>query len=116
VKLRRRLVPLASLLVAASLVGGGVLYAQLEGADRGVPPIDSASTLEVTGVEVDVGGKTADQARFEGWRQAQSKGWKALWAKTTGRPIAQAPDLSDSVLNSIVSGIIIEQEQIGPTR
>jgi hypothetical protein len=98
------------------VIGGGALYAQLEGADRGVPPIDSASTLEVTGVEVDVTGKTAEQARVEGWRQAQSKGWKVLWAKTTGQPIAQAPDLSDSVLNSIVSGIIIEQEQIGPTR
>jgi hypothetical protein len=116
VKLPTRLFPFASLLVAASLIGGGALYAQLEGADRGVPPIDSASTLEVTGLEVDVAGKTADQARFEGWRQAQAKGWKVLWAKTTGQPIAQAPELTDSVLNSIVSGIIIEQEQIGPTR
>lgn len=115
-KLRRRLHPLAFLVAAATLIGGGALYAQLEGADRGVPPIDSASTLEVTGIEVDVSGKTADQARFEGWRQAQSKGWKALWAKTTGQPIAQAPELTDAVLNSIVSGIIIEQEQIGPTR
>ncbi len=113
-KFTRRLIPPALLLLAVS--GGGALYAQLEGAERGVPPIDSASTLEVNGVEVDVTGKTADQARFEGWKQAQLKGWKALWAKTTGQPIAQAPDLSESVLNSIVSGIIIEQEQIGPTR
>jgi hypothetical protein len=105
-----------SLLVAASLVAGGALYAQLEGAERGVPPIDSASTLEVTGVEVDVAGKTSEEARFEGWKQAQSKGWKALWAKTTGNPLNQAPSLSDSVLNSIVSGIIIEHEQIGPKR
>ena len=112
----RRLIPLASLLLAVSLIGGGALYAQLEGADRGVPPIDSASTLEVTGVDVDVSAKTGDEARFQGWRQAQAKGWKALWAKTTGQPIAQAPALSDPVLNSIVSGIIIEQEQIGPTR
>ena len=116
VKFRSRLVPVASLLAVATLIGGGALYAQLEGADRGVPPIDSASTLEVNDVDVDVTGKTGDQARFEGWRQAQAKGWKALWAKTTGQPIAQAPDLSESVLNSIVSGIIIEQEQIGPTR
>ena len=112
----RRLIPLASLLLAVSLIGGGALYAQLEGADRGVPPIDSASTLEVTGVDVDVSAKTSEDARYRGWREAQSRGWKALWAKTTGQPIAQAPDLSDSVLNSIVSGIIIEQEQIGPTR
>jgi len=116
VKLPKRLFPLASILIAASLIGGGALYAQLEGADRGVPPIDSASTLEVTGIEVDVTGKTSEEARYAGWKLAQSKGWKALWAKTTGQPIAQAPDLSESVLNSIVSGIIIDQEQIGPTR
>jgi hypothetical protein len=116
VQFSRRLFPLLSLLVAVSLIGGGALYAQLEGADRGVPPIDSASTLEVTGVEVDVTAKTSDEARFQGWREAQAKGWKALWAKTTGQPIAQAPALTDAVLNSIVSGIIIEQEQIGPTR
>jgi hypothetical protein len=105
-----------SLLIAASLVAGGALYAQLEGAERGVPPIDSASTLEVTGVEVDVSAKTSEEARFEGWKQAQSKGWKALWVKTTGNPVNQAPNLSDLVLNSIVSGIIIEHEQIGPKR
>jgi hypothetical protein len=116
VKFPQRLFPLASLLIAGSLIAGGALYAQLEGADRGVPPIDSASTLEVTGVEVDVAGKTSEEARYAGWKLAQSKGWKALWAKTTGQPIAQAPDLSESVLNSIVSGIIIDQEQIGPTR
>jgi hypothetical protein len=39
-----------------------------------------------------------------------------LWSRTTGRPPAQAPRLSESVLNSIVSGIVIEQEQIGPRR
>jgi hypothetical protein len=116
VKLIRRPFPIALLLVAASLAGGGALYAQLEGADRGVPPIDSASTLEVTGIEIDVGGKNADEARLEGWKQAQGKGWKMLWAKTTGQPIAQAPTLPESVLNQIVSGIIIEQEQIGPRR
>jgi hypothetical protein len=104
------------LLAVATVIGGGALYAQLEGADRGVPPIDSASTLEVDDIEVDVTAKTADQARTEGWRQAQEKGWKALWAKTTGQPIAQAPGLPESTLNAIVSGIIIQQEQIGPSR
>ncbi len=93
-----------------------MLYAQLEGADRGIPPIDSATTLEVTGIRVDVTAKTAEAARQEGWRQAQAKGWQVLWAKTTGRPPAQAPKLPDSTLNGIVSSIVIEQEQIGPTR
>ncbi|HEV2746038.1 MAG TPA: heavy-metal-associated domain-containing protein [Allosphingosinicella sp.] len=104
------------LAVALLTAGGGALYAQLEGADRGVPPVDSASTLEITGIEVDTVGKNSEEARFEGWRQAQRLGWKALWAKTTRRPAAQAPGLTDSVLNTMVSGIIIEQEQIGPRR
>jgi hypothetical protein len=114
VKLPRQL-PLVLALLATALAGGAV-YAQLEGADRGVPPIDSASTFEITGVTVDTVGKTAEEAREEGWRQAQSKGWKALWAKTNGRPISEAPDLPESTLNGMVSGIIVEQEQIGPTR
>jgi hypothetical protein len=114
VKLKRRL-PLALALLATALAGGAV-YAQLEGADRGVPPIDSASTFEITGVEVDTSGKTAAEAREAGWRAAQSKGWKALWAKTNGRPISEAPDLPESTLNGMVSGIIVESEQIGPTR
>jgi hypothetical protein len=93
-----------------------MVYAQLEGGDRGIPPIDSASTLEVTGVEVDATGKTSEEARLAGWRQAQSLGWKMLWSKSTGQPIAKAPNLSDAVLNAMVSSIVIEQEQIGPRR
>jgi hypothetical protein len=118
VKLLRRLpiaVAIAGVL-AGTLVVGGAVYAQLEGADRGVPPIDSASTFEVTGIQVDVVAADADKAREEGWRQAQEKGWKALWAKTNGRPLSEAPGLPDSALNGMVSGIVIEQEQIGPKR
>jgi hypothetical protein len=100
----------------ASLAIAGVVWAQLEGADRGVPPIDSASTFEIGGIEVDVTAENAQKAREEGWRQAQQKGWKALWAKTNGRPAEQAPGLTDSALNGLVSGIVVEQEQIGPKR
>ena len=115
-KLRVR--PSASLLAAIvlSLTGAGLLYAQLEGGERGVTPIDSSSTYEVNGVKVDVLGKNADEARYEGWRQAQKLGWKALWASTHGKPASDAPDLPDSVLNSIVSAIEIEREEIGPKR
>jgi hypothetical protein len=109
----RRLIPLAGLLLA---VAGGILYAQLEGSDRGIPPVDSTSNFEILGVEVDVSAATAEAARQEGWRRAQSLGWRMLWARTHHRPVAQAPDLPDSVLNGIVSGIIIQSEQIGPTR
>jgi hypothetical protein len=90
--------------------------AQLEGSDRGIAPIDSASTFEVTGVDVDVTAADGQKAREEGWREAQRKGWQALWAKTTGHPLNEAPSLSDSQLDNMVSGIVIEQEQIGPKR
>jgi len=106
-------IPLCLLLVAA---GAGLLYAQLEGAERGIAPIDSTSNFEVLGVQVDVSAENAERARVAGWRQAQREGWRMLWSRTTGRPITQAPNLSESVLNTIVSGIVIESEQIGPTR
>jgi len=117
VKPARRLpAPLIPLLAALLLVGAGILYAQLEGGERGIPPVDSTSNFEILGVNVDVSADTAEKARTEGWRRAQSLGWRMLWARTHNRPLAQAPVLSDSVLNGIVSGIVIEQEQIGPTR
>lgn len=102
--------------VVLALAGGGIAYGQLEGADRGIPPIDSTSNFEVMGVEVDVSARSAQEARTEGWRRAQAKGWELLWSRTHKRPPAQAPKLSESVLNSIVSGIVIDREQIGPQR
>ncbi|HEX4737023.1 MAG TPA: heavy-metal-associated domain-containing protein [Allosphingosinicella sp.] len=90
--------------------------AQLEGSDRGIAPIDSASSFEVTGVDVDVTGPDGQKAREEGYREAQRKGWQALWAKTSGRPLSEAPSLSDSQLDNMVSGIVVEQEQIGAHR
>ncbi|MEO7178468.1 MAG: heavy-metal-associated domain-containing protein [Allosphingosinicella sp.] len=111
-----RRLSLLSVALLASVLAGREVWAQLEGADRGVPPIDSASTFEITGIEVDVTADNADKARDEGWRQAQQKGWKALWAKTNGRPIEQAPGLTDAALNGMVAGIVVEQEQIGPKR
>jgi hypothetical protein len=114
-----RLLRLPILLAAAGAclgLGGAALYAQLEGAERGIPPIDSASAFEVTGIEIDVSGDNADAARQEGWRRAMSQGWKMLWARTNNKPIGEAPTLSESVLSSIVSGVVIEHEQIGPKR
>lgn len=102
--------------LAAIVVVGGAVHAQLEGGDRGIPPIDSTSSFEVTGVEVDVTAADANAARLEGWRRAQALGWRMLWSRTNGRPASEAPALSESALNGIVSGIVIEQEQIGPTR
>lgn len=106
----------STIAICLLLAGGGALYAQLEGADRGVPPVESTSTFEVTGIEVDVTGKNAQEARQLGWKLAQERGWKALWSNTTKRPQSEAPELSESVLSQMVAGIVIEQEQIGPKR
>jgi hypothetical protein len=112
---RRLLVALALVLFGALGLTAG-LQAQLESADRGIAPIDSSGTLEITGIHVDVGGKDAQDARFTGWRVGQREGFKALWAKTHKRPVTQAPNLPDSVLDGMVSSIIVEREQIGPNR
>ena len=64
----------------------------------------------------DLGGKTGAEARYAGWRVAQREGFKAMWAKSRGRPVSEAPNLPDSVLDGLVSSIIIEREQIGPNR
>ena len=107
---------LISILVALALGISGVIYAQLETSDRGILPIDSSGTLEITGIHVDVGGSDAQSARYAGWRIAQRQGFRALWAKMHKLPITQAPNLPDGVLDQIVSSINVEREQIGPNR
>ncbi|HVF37692.1 MAG TPA: heavy-metal-associated domain-containing protein [Sphingomicrobium sp.] len=112
---RRPAVLIAAVLLALAGLAGGVI-AQMEAGERGILPIDSSGTLEITGIEVDVAGKDADSARFAGWRIAQRQGFKALWAKTNKRPVSEAPNLSDSTLDGLVSSIVVEREQIGPNR
>ena len=80
---------------------------------RNEPSIDSATgSFEQSGVEVDVRGNTADAARQGGWRLAQRKGWEMLSRRMTGK----SSTLSDGALDAMVTGIVVEQEQIGPTR
>jgi len=80
---------------------------------RNEPSIDSATgSFEQGGVEVDVRGNTAEAARQGGWRLAQRKGWEMLSRRMTGK----SSTLSDSALDAMVTGIVVEEEQIGPTR
>ena len=113
---RRPLALVIPAIAALLIVGAGVLYAQLEGSERGIPPVDSTTNFEIMGVDVDVAASSGEQARIEGWRRARAIGWRMLWARTHNRPLSEAPTLTDSVLNSIVSGIVIDSEQIGPNR
>lgn len=112
----RRLSP-RLLVLTLGLAGlGTAVFAQLESGERGIPPIDSASTLEIGGIKVDVAGKDAESARLAGWRLAQRQGFAALWAKMHNRPMSEAPKLPDSTLDGIVSSIAIEEERIAPGR
>ena len=99
---------------ALALVGSSALvYAQIEGPERGVPPIASTGDFEVGGVEVNVTGKDAEDARRNGWMEAQRLAWSRLWARTHG---GQKSTLPDARLNEMVSAIVVEEEQIGPRR
>jgi hypothetical protein len=103
------------LLLAVAGISAAV-YAQLETGDRGILPIDSSGTLEITGIHVDVGGTDAQSARYAGWRIAQRQGFRALWAKMHNGSIGEAPSLPDGTLDQIVSSINVEHELIGPNR
>ncbi len=94
------------------LLSGGAVLAQIEGGSRGSAPVDSGSAYEVSGVTVDVAGKTADAARYSGWRLAQRKAWVQLSNRLGGG----GGLVSDGTLDSLVSGIVVENEQIGPQR
>lgn len=98
--------------LALALAGvGGVVLAQGGGADqRGAG--DGSGSFEVGGIDVDVAGANADAARLGGWRVAQRKGWSMLSQRLTGH----GGSLSDSALDALVTGIVIENEQIGPKR
>lgn len=99
--------------LACSLVlaGAGPSQLRAQGSSAADAPVDGSS-FEVSGVEVDVRGANADAARQGGWRVAQRKGWEKLARRLTGK----TSSLSDSALDALVSGIVVEQEQIGPTR
>lgn len=97
---------LGGALLAVALLGGGfALVAQVAG-DRGIAPTAATSDIEVRGIKVDVQGKSAEDARANGWREAH----KQAWAKIGG------PQLSEGQLSGLVSAIVIEREQLGPRR
>jgi hypothetical protein len=97
---------------ALALAGAGMVVAQGQGAGASAVPIDASGSFEVSGVQVDVQGKDADVARQGGWRIAQRKGWEMLSERLTGKKST----LGDSALDALVTGIVVEREQIGPKR
>jgi hypothetical protein len=81
------------------------VIAQVAG-ERGIAPTAASADIEVKGIAVDVQGKSAEDARTQGWREAQRKAWEKL----------KGPKLSDSQLEGLVSAIVIEKERLGPRR
>lgn len=91
---------------ALGLAGWGVsLVAQIEG-DRGIPPVANTVDIQVNGIVVDVTGKTGEEARIEGWKQAEKKAWEQL----------RGPAMPIEAIDAMVSSVVIEREQIGPHR
>jgi hypothetical protein len=105
--------PAAQLLIGLSLalalamliIGPARLIAQIEG-DRGIIPVATSSDIQIGGIEVETTGKDANEARQNGWKLAQRTGWQML----------KGPAMGDGQIESMVSAIVIEREQIGPRR
>lgn len=93
----------------------GVLVAQERQASGGSSG-GGATSFEVTGIIVDTRGDNANEARAAGWREAQRRGWRILWARLNRSTPNRAPGLSDSTLDGIVAGIIVGEEHIGERR
>lgn len=104
--------PLGLAAVLGIAATGGLVLAQGDQPAQGFAAADSSGSYEVSGVAVDVTGKTAEQARYAGWRLAQRKGWQILSRRLGGGGTM----LSDGTLDGMVSGIVVENEQIGPNR
>ena len=107
---RRPLAVLALLLLAAFSLR---LLAQVEG-ERGIAPIASNGDFEVGGIIVETTGDSAEDARQKGWKEAQKLGWDKLWNETGHS--GKAPALAEGTIDSMVSAVVIEREQMGPHR
>ena len=107
---RRALAVLALLLLAAVSLR---LLAQVEG-ERGIAPIASNGDFEVDGLVVETTGDSAEEAREKGWKEAQKLAWDKLWTETGHS--GKAPALAEGTIDSMVSAVVIEREQMGPHR
>jgi hypothetical protein len=94
-----------ALALVLAVVGPSRLIAQIEG-DRGIPPSATTSDIHIGGIEVETTGKTPEEARMAGWREAQKKAWLLL----------HGPSMSDDQIDAMVLAVVIEHEQIGAHR
>jgi hypothetical protein len=99
------MIALALTAAALLLFAGKALIAQI-GGDRGIAAVAASGDIQVGGVEVDVTGKSAEDAREQGWREAMRLAWKKIGG----------PAIPDGQLFSLVSSVVIEHEQLGANR
>jgi hypothetical protein len=91
--------------VLLAVVAVASLVAQV-GGDRGIAPVASSTDIEVSGIAVNATGDSAEEARTNGWREAQRIAWERL----------DGPEIPDARLESLVAAIVVEEENIGPRR
>jgi hypothetical protein len=84
---------------------GPRLWAQIEG-DRGIVPLASTSDIQVNGIAVNTTGDSGQDARDKGWALAAREAWKK----------AGGPSMDEGSVQSMVSAIVVEKEQVGPRR
>lgn len=92
-------------LAASVLLAGGLLVAQVSG-DRGIAPVATSTDIEVEGITVNVVGENPEDAREKGWMEAARLAWEEIGG----------PEIPDDRLESLVSAIVVEREQLGPRR
>ncbi|MXO74481.1 heavy-metal-associated domain-containing protein [Altererythrobacter aerius] len=90
---------------ALAALGANAIWAQIAG-DRGIAAVAASGDIHVRGVEVDVTGKDAADARDKGWQEAMRLAWKKIGG----------PSIPDGQLFGLVSSVVVESEQLGPTR
>ena len=102
-----------ALLAATAMAGTAGMVAAQKMPDEidNNEPIDSSGSYQVDHVEVDTTGPNAQAARVAGWKLAQRKAYAMLSKKHGGGGVP-----ADGVLDQMVIGIVVEDEQIGPNR
>ena len=81
------------------------LFAQIEG-ERGIAPLAVSDDIQASGIEVNTPGKTGQEARAAGWKEAYRKAWAQLHGPTAG----------DGQIESMVTAVAVEHELVGPHR
>ena len=100
-------VRLVRFLAIMALLAGGAVTSRAQ---------DGGSAFVVNNIDVDVLGKSTDEARLTAFREAQRRAWPQLWSRMTGNPVAQAPKLNDGALDSMVAAIEVDAERFSLKR